>query len=72
MLVEGWPCMPTRHRYQLLSHVLVNMIHYLHGVQESVSLEVFYRHGYLNVLISHHNDSSRVLVNHTEVASGDE
>lgn len=43
------------------------------GVQESVSLEVFYLDGYLNVLISHHDDSSReILVNHTEMASGDE
>ena len=38
-----------------------------------MSLEVFYRDGHLNVLISHHDDSSsEVIVNHTEVASRDE
>lgn len=44
-------------------------------LQESISLEVFFRDGFLNVLISRHDDiGSEVVVNHSEVASpsGDE
>ena len=69
MLAGAWSCMPIRGRY--CNHVMSrDKSCDSHFVQISLSLEVAFRDGQLNVLVCLHDTAiPQVLVNHTELVT---